>query len=203
MKIAVYSGSFNPLHIGHLAIMRHLTQEAGFDWVDLIVSPKNPIKDSISEDSAQERYEAAIEAVVRHPELRVWVDDIELHMPSPQYTIRTLDALKEREPENEFTLVIGGDNLAGIRRWRDYKRILTDYGVVVFPRTGFDSPALKADLETEWSTENDRTEEDSMTDCSAESGYRIRLLEAGMVDISSTEIREGIAEGRDMSEFLM
>lgn len=192
MKIAVYSGSFNPLHIGHLAIMRHLTEEAGFDWVYLIVSPKNPIKEGISEDSAQARYEAAIEAVIRHPELRVWVDDIELHMPSPQYTIRTLDALKEREPDNDFTLVIGGDNLAGIRRWRDYKRILTDYGVVVFPREGFDSPALKADLEEEATTKEQNG-----------AVYKIRLLEAETVDISSTEIREGLASGRDMSEFLM
>lgn len=192
MKIAVYSGSFNPLHIGHLAIMRHLTEEAGFDWVYLIVSPKNPIKEGISEDSAQARYEAAIEAVIRHPELRVWVDDIELHIPSPQYTIRTLDALKEREPDNDFTLVIGGDNLAGIRRWRDYKRILTDYGVVVFPREGFDSPALKTDLEEEATTEEQNG-----------AVYKIRLLEAETVDISSTEIREGLASGRDMSEFLM
>lgn len=192
MKIAVYSGSFNPLHIGHLAIMRHLTEKAGFDRVYLIVSPKNPIKDGISEDSAQARFEAAIEAVIRHPELRVRVDDIELHMPSPQYTIRTLDALKEREHDNEFTLVIGGDNLAGIRRWRDYKRILTDYGVVVFPREGFDSPALKEDLEAE-----------TMTEDNDGSVYKIRLLEAETVDISSTEIREGLASGRDMSEFLM
>ena len=66
MNIAVYSGSFNPLHIGHLAIMKHLVEEAGFDMVYLIVSPKNPLKDSISSDSARDRYNAALAAVTRH-----------------------------------------------------------------------------------------------------------------------------------------
>ena len=96
MNIAVYSGSFNPLHIGHLAIMKHLTQEAGFDMVRLIVSPKNPLKDSISSDSAQDRFNAATEAVERHfaDTGKVKVDDIELTMPEPHYTIRTLDALR-------------------------------------------------------------------------------------------------------------
>ena len=124
MKIAVYSGSFNPLHIGHLAIIRHMTEKACFDHVYLIVSPKNPLKDEISSETGQKRYEAAVHAVARHPELKVTVEDIELNMPEPHYTIRTLDALKRREPENSFTLVMGADNLADIRRWRDYSRIL-------------------------------------------------------------------------------
>ena len=138
LNIAIYSGSFNPLHIGHLAIMKHMPEVAGFECVYLIVSPKNPLKDGISSDTGQDRYEAAVEAVARHPELQVRVDDIELQMPEPHYTIRTLDALKEREPDNSFTLVIGADNLASIRRWREYARILSEYGVAVFPRTGFD-----------------------------------------------------------------
>ena len=185
MKIAVYSGSFNPLHIGHLAIIRHMTDEAGFDHVYLIVSPKNPLKDGISSDSGRERYEAAVQAVARHPELNVTVDDIELDMPEPHYTIRTLDALKQREPQNSFTLIMGADNLADIRRWRDYSRILKEYGVAVFPRKGFDLPAIKAVL-----TDEDPT-------------FRITLLEAETVDISSTTIREAIASGQDASSWLM
>ncbi len=185
MNIAVYSGSFNPLHIGHLAIMKHMTDEAGYDYVYLVVSPKNPLKDGISSGSGRQRYEAAVEAVCRHPELKVWVDDIELEMPEPHYTIRTLDALREREPDNSFTLVMGADNLADIRRWRDYSRILKDYGVAVFPRNGFDLEAVRADL----------LEEDP--------GYRISLLEAEMVDISSTIIRNAIASGEDASGWLM
>ena len=93
MNIAVYSGSFNPLHIGHLAIMRYLTEEAGFDCVYLIVSPKNPLKDGISSATGRDRYEAAKAAVARYEGLKVKTDDIELSMPEPHYTIRTLDAL--------------------------------------------------------------------------------------------------------------
>ena len=184
--IAVYSGSFNPLHIGHLAIIRHLIEEADFDMVYLIVSPKNPLKDSISSDSAAARYNAAIAAINRHfSEInRVLVDDIELSMPEPHYTIRTLDALREREPENTFTLVMGADSLADIRRWKDYSRILKDFGVAVFPRKEHDLATIKADLLNE------------------NPAYRINLLNAEMVDISSTTIREAIASGDDPSAWL-
>ena len=184
-NIAIYSGSFNPLHIGHLAIMKHMTEVAGFDYVYLIVSPKNPLKDGISSATGQERYEAAVKAVCRYPELKVRVDDIELQMPEPHYTIRTLDALKEREPENAFTLVIGADNLACIRNWRDYRRILKEYGVTVFPRTGFNLDTIKSDLLRE------------------DPSYRITILNAEMVDMSSTTIREALASGQDASAWLM
>lgn len=233
MDIAVYSGSFNPLHIGHLAIIRHLIGEAGFDMVYLIVSPKNPLKDGISSASASDRYNAAIAAVARHfgplgdrggqtvatrghvsgchdrqgvtgwraddqrEEARksvhsvpqgtevIKVDDIELTMPEPHYTIRTLDALREREPGNTFTLAIGSDNLADIRRWRDYGRILREYGVTVFPRKGDDIEKTRQDLLNEDPT------------------YKIHILDAEMVDISSTRIREAIASGQDVSSWLM
>ncbi len=186
-RIAVYSGSFNPLHIGHLAIIRHMIEEAGFDMVYLIVSPKNPLKDSISSASGPERFRAAEEAVQRHPDLagRVKTDDIELNMPEPHYTIRTLDALREREPSNRFTLIMGADNLADIRRWRDHTRILKEYGVAVFPRRGFDLEKTKQDL----------LEEDP--------AYKIHILDAPMVDISSTEIREALSQGKDVSQSLM
>ena len=177
-----------------------MIEEAGYDMVYLIVSPKNPLKDGISSASGINRYEAAIEAVSRHfgmasgtgerlshseESQKVKVDDIELNMPEPHYTIRTLDALKEREPENEFTFIMGADNLADIRRWRDYPRILKDYGVAVYPREGFNLEEVKSDLVTE------------------DPAYRISILNAPMVDISSTDIREGIAAGKDMSEWLM
>lgn len=189
MKIAIYSGSFNPLHIGHLAIMKHMVEEVGYDMVYLIVSPKNPLKDGISSASGHDRFEAATEAVARHfvmsEEQKVKVDDIELTMPEPHYTIRTLDALKVREPDNEFTFIMGADNLADIRRWRDYGRILREYGVAVYPREGINLDEVKKGL----------IEEDN--------SYRIQILDAPMVDISSTDIREGMAAGKDMREWLM
>lgn len=212
MKIAVYSGSFNPLHIGHMAIMEYLTRDRDYDWVYLVVSPKNPIKDSISADSARDRFNAAVEAVKRHPELHVWVDDIELEMEPPQYTIKTLDALKLREPENDFTLVMGADNLQGIRRWRDFPRILSEYGVAVYPRQGFDLEKIKRQLieecryfpapyvldANEMAPEGMRSLEETLRDT-----YNIEIIDAPIVDISSTEIREGIAAGKDMSAWLM
>ena len=185
MRIAVYSGSFNPLHIGHLAIMKHMTEVAGFDCVYLIVSPKNPLKEGISSSTGKERYDAAVQAAARHPELKVKVDDIELRMPEPHYTIRTLDALKEREPENTFTLVIGADNLASMRHWREYTRLLSEYGAAVFPRTGFDLEEIRKDLLAE------------------NPSYKVTLLNAEMVDMSSTTIREALASGQDPTAWLM
>lgn len=191
MKVAVYSGSFNPLHIGHLAIMKYMVEEASYDMVYLIVSPKNPLKDGISSDSGKDRYKAAVEAVKRHfcdtegQTGKVLVNDIELTMPEPHYTIRTLDALKEREPENSFTFIMGADNLADIRRWKDYGRILREYGAAVYPREGIDLDAVEADLLKE------------------DKEFKITVVNAPMVDISSSEIREGIAAGKDMSSFLM
>ena len=201
MHIAVYGGSFNPLHIGHLAIMKHLVEVAGFDAVYLVVSPKNPLKE-ISCDSARDRYNAAVEAVNRHfvdkADQEVWndqtvaaratrvrVDDIELNMPPPHYSIRTLEALKEREPENRFTLVMGADNLAIIRNWKEYSKILTDYGTVVFPREGYDMAQIKQDLLNE------------------NPAYKIQLLDAPIVTVSSTQIREALSRGEDVSHLLM
>lgn len=185
MNVAVFPGSFNPLHIGHKAIMEALLEEAGFDRVYLIVSPKNPLKDGISADSARERFEAALKAVEANGLTGVKVDDIELSMPSPQYTIATLDALREREPGNTFTLVVGSDQLADIRRWKDYRRILLEFGLAVYPRDGFDNAALREDILKE------------------DSAYRIRMVDAPQVNISSTLVREGLAAGRDMSRWMM
>ncbi len=211
MRIAVYSGSFNPLHIGHKAIMEYLTSEKKFDWVYLIVSPKNPLKSNISADSGEARFNAAVEALGRHAELNVKVDDIELRMPPPHYTIKTLDALKQREPDNEFTLIIGADNLSSIHRWRDFPRILAEYGVAVYPRTGFDIVSLRRQLMEEckrfpslYVLDEAESGADRLTLEDADNHfYDIEILDAPLVDISSTEIRDGLMQGHDMSEYLM
>lgn len=199
MKIAVYTGTFNPLHVGHLAIMKYLTHKHDFGMVYLVVSPQSPFKEFMKVETGSERYLAALDAVSRHPELSVHVDDIELHLPAPQYTIRTLDALKAREPENEFTLIMGADNLADIRKWKDYRRILTEYGAAVYPRKGYDMEALRDSLMSEC-----RGGKAGGSGMDRGGKYRIMLMEdAPMVDISSTQIREGIAAGRDMSSYIM
>jgi nicotinate-nucleotide adenylyltransferase len=106
-------------------------------------------------------------------------------MPEPHYTIKTLDALRKRESENSFRFVMGADNLAGIRRWRDYTRILKEYGVTVYPRAGYDLQTIILDLTSE----------------SPE--YKIDTIEAPLVEISSTQIRKAIELGEDVSRFLM
>ena len=185
MRIAVYSGSFNPLHKGHEAIIRFLTKEAGFDIVYLVVTPQNPFKAKHTLPTGRARFDAAVEAVARHPDLKVKVEDIELEMTPPQYTIRTLDTLKAREPGNDFTLVIGADNLANFQGWLFHERILRDYGVVVFPRKGYHRGHARARLLKE------------------DPSYKIKLLKAPLVTISSTDIRNGKATGKDMSNWLM
>ena len=194
MRIAVYSGSFDPLHIGHQAIMEYLTRERTFDWVYLVISPQNPFKDPSKALSGERRYRAAIDAVRRHPELHVWVDNIELQMDPPHYTIRTLDALRRREPENEFTLV------------------LSEYGVAVYPRKGFDLTKIREilydkmlSLPSAYTLDaaalHDTPGTVGFED--AEHLYKIDIIDAPIVDISSTRIREGLAAGKDMSAWMM
>ncbi len=181
----VFGGSFHPLHIGHLAILRTLCERKDVTRVLLVVSPKNPLKDSISEDSATERLQAAREAIERHPELagKVEVSNIEFRLGPPNYTIRTLDALRDVTPGHPLALAIGGDQLADFRRWKDYSRILLEYGLMVYPREGFDSATLREDLLNE------------------NPSYRISLLDAPLFNISSTSIREGLLAHPE--EFLM
>ena len=183
MRIAVYCGSFDPLHAGHRAILESLSKSPDFDWTYLVISPQNPFKAAEKALSADRRLEDAREAVARHPELRVRVEDIEMKMSYPSYTIRTLDALKLREPGNDFTVIIGADNLEGLPRWKDSDRLLKEYGVAAFPREGFDSEALRNRLLAE------------------HPGYRITLMDMPLVTVSSTQIREGLAAGKDMSEY--
>jgi len=187
MRIAVYSGSFNPLHIGHLSILRSLCS-ADYDKVLLVVSPQNPLRCDIGVDSSEKRYDAACRAVARHPELsgKVYVDDIELKMPAPTYSISTLDALRSLYPDAEITLTIGADNLDDIHRWKDYHRILTEFGVAVYPRKGFDLESIKVSLEEE-----------------GRGQFKISIIDAPMVNISSTAIRNRMAAGENVDELLM
>lgn len=184
MQIAVYSGSFDPLHIGHLAVLAYLNGR--FDKVLLVVSPQNPFKGAEKAANATARLSAAREAVERHPELaRVEVCDIEFQMSAPQYTFRTLEALQALYPSDTLTLVIGGDNLSAFNRWRNYAQILLQFGVLVYPREGFDSEAVKATL----------LKENEL--------YRIDIARMPLVSVSSTEIREAETHGDDVKKWLM
>lgn len=199
MKVAVYSGSFNPFHKGHIAVIRYLLAVAGYERVYLIVSPHNPFKEASLADSGEKRLAAVREAIQRNGlQDKVLVDDIEFGMPLPSYTIRTLDALQEREPANRFTLVIGGDNVSRMLEWKEAERLMEQYGLVVYPREGYnmvrDARILK---------QKHRNAERIFEDGGKHRPFHIKLLkDAPLVEISSSEIREMISRGEDVTPLL-
>ena len=185
-NIVVYSGSFNPLHIGHKAIIQELSRR--YDWVYLIVTPKNPLKIDIDENTVDDRIDVAHKAMLKNEIFNVTVSDIEKNMLPPYYTIRTLDELQKQNPKNSFSLVIGADNLRQLREWKDYQRILLEYGVIVFPR-GKDDVDVLENLRYEYLKEN--------------SGYKIEIINTLIPNISSTEIRNAIKNGINVDNLLM
>ena len=176
MKVALYFGSFNPFHTGHLAICKYLSQCGEFDQVRLIVSPGNPMKESSLFDTAAERLEKAAVAIGGHGLDNVVVSDIEMMMTPPLYTINTLERLSLEEPDNRFVLIIGADNLSIIERWYRWTDITTGYEIWTYPRSGYDADAL----------------------CRK---YGARLIDAPLIDISSTEIREAEDRGVNMDRY--
>ena len=139
MKVALLFGSFNPIHEGHLAILRYLVERTDAEQVRLVVSPESPFKEGRGLlDNAAERLEAA-RAAVAAAGLSVDVSDVEFHLPAPRYTLNTLRYLQQEEPENEFILVMGGDNVGSLERWYHGDEILRDFEIWVYPRPGSDA----------------------------------------------------------------
>ena len=141
MKVALLFGSFNPIHEGHLSILRYLLQHTEADEVRLIVSPESPFKEGQGLlDNAAERLSDA-RAAVAAAGLAIDVSDVEFGLPAPRYTIRTLRYLQGTEPDNDFVLVMGGDNIESIERWYHGDEILRDFEIWVYPRPGSDAAA--------------------------------------------------------------
>lgn len=172
---ALFFGSFNPIHVGHLIIANSMLQQEGLDEVWLVVSPQNPLKERATLLDDQYRLEMVRRAVADNPRLKVC--DIEMHLPLPSYTVVTLDALQEKYPEREFCLIMGSDNLATFTRWRNYEYILEHYRLLVYPRPGSEHCALR--------------EHPNVT-----------MAEVPMMDISSSHIRAQIAAGHDVRYLL-
>ena len=172
-QVALLFGSFNPIHEGHLAILRYLTEHTKAAEVRLIVSPQSPFKQGQGlVDNAQARLDGAREAVA-DAGLAVTVSDVEFHLPEPWYTIDTLHFLQEQEPDKEFVLVMGGDNIVSIERWHKGDEILRDFAIWVYPRPGTDAAPIVARLNANPSTK----------------GITL-FASAPQNPISSTEIRE-------------
>lgn len=169
-KVALLFGSFNPIHEGHLAILEHiLTKHPEVSEVRLVVSPQNPFKEGLMA-SARKRLEDA-RAALAESGLNAVVSDVEFGLEAPLYTINTLRHLRDSEPRNEFVLVVGGDNIESIERWYKGAELLSEFEVWVYPRKGANAESICRRLNSTASVKG------------------VRLLDAPLHNISSTEIR--------------
>lgn len=179
MRCALFFGSFNPIHYGHLSIAEYLLGMEDIEQVRLILSPKNPLKDPRIISDPYIRFKETVEAVNALPikdefRSKILVSDVEFHLSPPLYTINTLRYLREQEPENEHILIIGGDNISIIEKWYKWEDILNEFEVWVYPR-------------------NSVGEEELCTKYNALQKTKkvLYLSDAPLYDISSSEIREG------------
>lgn len=133
-KVALFFGSFNPIHIGHLMIADQLRQQQMLDQIWFVVSPQNPFKEKKSLLAEHHRLAMVKEAIDDHLYFRA--EDIEFSMPQPSYTIDTLVRLKEKHPGIDFSIILGEDNWAGFEKWKNYDQILSKYKIFIYPRSG-------------------------------------------------------------------
>lgn len=137
-RIGLFFGSFNPVHVGHMIIANFMASHTDLDQVWLVVSPQNPLKPKNSLARDHDRLHLVRLAIGDNPNLRA--SDIEFNLSKPSYTIDTLVYLKEKYPEYQFVLIMGGDNLAGLHRWKNYEILLRDYEIFVYRRPGSEVP---------------------------------------------------------------
>lgn len=174
-KAAIFSGSFNPIHNGHIAIARHVIAHTDVDELWFVVSPQNPLKKSHNLWDEAHRFNMVNLAVEN--EINIKASDYELNMPRPSYTIDTLDNLKRDCPDYSFVLLVGGDNFELFQQWRENERILNEYGLIVYPRPGANQSLL-------------------------ENHPKIQIIEAPLLDISSTLIRENIISKKPLTDLV-
>ncbi|MBO5975296.1 MAG: nicotinate-nucleotide adenylyltransferase [Paludibacteraceae bacterium] len=175
MNIVLFGGSFNPIHNGHLALARYMSQQNNVDEVWLLLSPQNPLK-HLQMVSNEHRIEMIRIAIRNVPKLKLC--DIELSLPKPNYTYETLRVLKKKYPEYSFSLLIGEDNLAIFQQWKNYEEILENHQIFVYPR-------------------KNEKEHSSLLQHN-----NIRSIKAPIFPISSTEIREKIASNKNIASAL-
>lgn len=171
MKIGLFFGSFNPMHVGHKIIASYLAEFSDLEKILFVVSPQNPLKQKGTLLDQHHRLQIIRVEVEDNPKLDV--SDIEFNMPQPSYTIDTLVRLSEKCPENEYALIMGADNLKNFHKWKNFEQILDGYSIYVYPRH---------DYEVEGTYKN------------------VHLIEGvPQMEISASFIRKSIKEGRDVS----
>lgn len=176
MNIGIFSGSFNPIHIGHLILANYIVEFTEIEEVWFLVSPQNPLKSEDKLSDEHIRLEMTELALAKYAKLKA--SDFEFSMPIPSYTVNTLDALRNEYPGHNFTLIIGADNWNVFESWREYDKILENYKIRVYPRLGhrITIPTKLRD--------------------------KVEALDSPIIEISSTFIRDSIAEGKDIRAFL-
>ena len=172
IKTGIFGGSFNPIHNGHIQLVRQLREAAGLDEVWLRVSPQNPLKEQAGLLADDLRLQMARQALADEPFIEV--SDYEFSLPKPSYTWNTLQSLGQDFPDREFVLLIGGDNWERFSRWYRADDIVSNYQIIVYPRRGSD-----IDLTSLPPT--------------------VSVVEAELLDISSTDIRRRVRRGQSIT----
>ena len=175
MRTAIFGGSFNPIHRGHIALADFVVQGGWTDEVWLLVSPQNPLKAAVGLLPEQLRLALAQQATGNYD--RIKVSDFEFHLPRPSFTYKTLAALRESHPDRSFQILIGADNWSCFNRWAHHEELLRDYELLVYPRQGYD-------IHT------------------ASLPPNVRFVPAPLFPFSSTQLREMLLRGENLSGIL-
>lgn len=174
-RIGIFSGSFNPIHHGHLMLANYIVEFCKLDEVWFVVSPRNPFKSENELLPEENRLIMVKEAIKGYNKFKA--SDIEFNLPKPSYTINTLEKLKDSYPNNEFKLIIGEDNLINIKKWKDYTKIINDFGLIVYKRyIMLDAGIYDKNIQI--------------------------INDSPIITISSTFIRESIKNNKDVRYFL-
>ena len=170
MKIGLFFGSFNPVHIGHLIIANHVANNTELQQIWFVVSPQNPFKQSASLLNEYHRLHMIQSAIACENKLRA--SSVEFKLPKPSFTVDTLIYLAEKHPDHEFSLILGSDGFQNLNKWKNYDVLVKNYSFYIYKRPGFE-------VTQDW-------------------GANIILLSAPMLDISSTRIRDMIREKKSI-----
>jgi nicotinate-nucleotide adenylyltransferase len=187
MKVGLYFGTFNPIHVGHLIIANHMAEYSDLDQIWMVVTPHNPLKKKSTLLDDYHRLQMVHLATEDFPKIKP--SDIEFKLPQPNYTVHTLIHLQEKYPNHEFSLIMGEDNIRSLHKWKNYQTILENHAIYVYPR-------LEA---------KGQTSETIATDAEAalfKNHPKIHLIDAPVVEISSTFIRENIKKGKNVQPLL-
>ena len=170
-KIGLFFGSFNPIHLGHLIIANVMAENTDLSKVWLVVSPQNPLKPSKGLLHEFDRYDMVKAAIADNYKLEA--SDVEFHLPKPSYTIYTLAHLNEKNPDKQFKVILGEDNLENFAKWKNYQQILDQFGLYVYPRPHVTNSELKHHA-------------------------NVKMVEAPLLDISATFIRNCIKNDKSI-----